>query len=43
MTENELFREAYLFLYAAAGENIGFYVRPVTPQETEKGQDKKPA
>lgn len=43
MTENELFRKAYLFLYAAAGKNIGFDVRPVTPQEDEKEQDKKPA
>ena len=42
MTENELFREAYLFLYAAAGKNIGFDVRPVPQQGSEKEQDKKP-
>lgn len=39
MTEDELFRKAFLFLYAAAGENIGFDIKPVDPEEKENQQD----
>lgn len=36
MTENELFAKAWLFLYQAAGQNIGFTVERKTTQTPEE-------
>mgnify|MGYP001063569195 CR=1 FL=1 len=42
MGENmDIFAKAWLFLYVAAGENIGFEVRPATSSSEE--QEAKPA
>ncbi len=42
MTEDELFAKAWLFLYQAAGKNIGFDVQLVehfTSEESEETND----
>lgn len=44
MEENmDVFKRAWLFLYAAAGENIGFEVRPVEGVETDGEQEEQSA
>ena len=43
MTEDELFKKAWLFLYAAAGDNIGFEVKPAEDfrkEDAEKRTDR---
>lgn len=43
MTEDELFAKAWLFLYQAAGKNIGFDVQLAeqsTSEENSKAQDR---
>ena len=39
MTEDELFRKAWLFLYAAAGKNIGFEVKPVEDFQQDDAEE----
>lgn len=39
MTKDELFKKAWLFLYAAAGENIGFDVRPAEDKDPYEGEE----
>ena len=41
MTEDELFKKAWLFLYAAAGENIGFEVKPAEDFRKEDSEKRK--
>ena len=43
MTEEELFQKAWLFLYKAAGENIGFEIKPKDHADPEPYQEKQSA
>lgn len=39
MTKDELFKKAWLFVYAAAGENIGFDIGPA--EDKDQYEDEK--
>lgn len=41
MTEDELFNKAWLFLYAAAEEEIGFEIKPVEIPDASEGKGTK--
>lgn len=43
MTEDELFMKARLFLYKAAGENIGFDIKPVEDLKPTEDPEKQRA
>lgn len=41
--EMSAFKKAWLYTYAAAGENIGFVIRPAKPPEAKDGRKDKTA
>ena len=43
MKEDELFKKAWLYIYTAAGSNIGFEIKPVSSENGETREVRKTA